>query len=77
MSIAIKYKNDSYLGGAAITPSNTVDLAVPISAIYVGGTGAIKIDTPTGETLTFAAVAVCIFPVAATRVYATVQQLLI
>jgi hypothetical protein len=39
--------------------------------LYVGGTGDIKIDTPNGDTVTFSAVPVGIFPVRANRVYST------
>ena len=67
----IKYKSDSFRGAASITPSDSADLTDPISAIYVGGTGAIKVDMVSGETVVFAAVPVGVFPIAVTRVYST------
>ena len=67
----IKYKSDSFRGAASITPSDSADLTDPISAIYVGGTGAIKVDMVSGETVVFAAVSVGVFPIAVTRVYST------
>lgn len=71
MSNDIRYKEGSYRGAAAITPSDSANLTDPISAIYVGGTGAIKVDMANGDTVTFAAVAVGIFPIAVKKVYAT------
>lgn len=60
------------LGGAAVTPSDTVDLAPAARALYVGVGGAIKVDTLNGSTLTFAGVSGgCILPVSVKRVYST------
>jgi len=44
-----------------VTPSNTVDLGVLAKRFYVGGTGAIKVDTANGVTITFTAVPVGVF----------------
>jgi hypothetical protein len=60
----------------AITTSNTVDLPHATTGIWVGVTGAIKVDmvgdgTGNGGTVTFSAVPVGWFVVRATRVYAT------
>lgn len=66
----IKYKDQSYRGALAITPSDTVDLAIPVSALYIGVTGAVKVILASGETATFVAVPVGIFPIAVTRVFA-------
>lgn len=58
--------------GAAITPSDTVDLPAPARAIYVGGAGNISLITLKGTTLTFQGLlAGQILPVAAARVRAT------
>jgi len=46
-----------YMDGAAVTPSDSVDLAGGTSkGIYVGGVGALKVTTARGTDLTFAAV---------------------
>mgnify|MGYP003142377500 FL=1 len=58
-------------GAASITPSDGADLAFVARALYVGGTGNIKIDTPNGDTVTFNAVPVGILPVRANKVYST------
>jgi len=58
--------------GAAVTPSDTVDLATPTRALYVGGTGDVKVDMVGGSTLTFAAVqAGTLLAIRVRRVYAT------
>ena len=67
----IYYKKNSFRGAEAITPSNTVDLTDPVSAIFVGVAGDIKLTTASGETVTFANVPVGIFEVTAQRVFAT------
>lgn len=71
MSNNIKYKSDSFRGAEAVTPSDTVDLTDPVSALYIGGTGALKVDMANGDTVTFAAVPVGVFHIAVTRVYST------
>lgn len=63
--------SSSFRGGAAITPNDSADLPRTCKAIWVGGTGAIKVTTVDGDTLTFAAVPVGFFPVKAKRVFAT------
>ena len=45
----------------AITPSDTADLGILAKRLYVGGTGAIKVDMANGDTITFAAVPVGVF----------------
>lgn len=58
--------------GAAVTPSDTADLAVASKRLYVGGAGAVKIVTVLGTTLTYAAVpAGTYLNVRAARVLAT------
>lgn len=71
VAIAIKYKVDSFKGALAIAASDTVDLASPVSAIYVGVAGAIKVIMANGETATFSNVPVGVFPIAVTRVFST------
>ncbi|MCK5600853.1 hypothetical protein KAR91_03230 [Candidatus Pacearchaeota archaeon] len=52
------FNNDN---AVAITPSDTDDLSVLIKRLYIGVTGAIKIDTASGDTVTFVAVPVGVF----------------
>jgi len=58
-------------GAASVTPNDGADLAFVARALYVGGTGNIKIDTPNGDTVTFNAVPVGVLPVRANKVYST------
>ena len=56
----------------AVTPDNSNDLAFVTRAIYVGGTGTLKVDMLGGETITFTALAAGVFhQIRATRIYAT------
>ncbi len=57
----------------AITPSNSVDLAQPTIAIYLGTPGDLKIDAlETGTEITFKNLANGVFhPIRAKKVYAT------
>lgn len=57
----------------AITPSNSVDLAQPTIAIYLGTPGDLKIDAAeTGTEITFKNLANGVFhPIRAKKVYAT------
>lgn len=58
-------------GAAAITPSNTVNLANP-SVVYVGGTGNVRVLTAQGDDVTFVNVPGGVaLPVQVIRVYAT------
>lgn len=62
----------SYGRAAAVTPHDTNDLAVPCDALFVGGTGALKVDTAGGDTVTLSAVpAGAYIPLRCTRVYDT------
>jgi hypothetical protein len=64
--------SDPAFRAAAITPSNTVDIAAPVRAIYVGGAGSVVITTVDGNDVTFAGLpAGMILPVRAVRVRAT------
>ena len=67
----IAYKKNSYLGAEAITPSDSADLAVPVSALHISVAGALKVTTASGEVVTFAAVPVGVFPLAVKKVFAT------
>ena len=67
------YKDGMSFGHAeAVTPHNTNDLSGPCDSLYVGGAGAVKIDTAGGETVTISGVQAgsCI-NIRATRVYST------
>ncbi len=55
----------------AITPDDGADLTNWALALYVGGSGDVRIVTWGGETVTFANVPVGVLPVRARRVYAT------
>ncbi len=56
---------------AAVTPSDTVNLAQP-SVIYVGGGGNVKVTTAQGSAVTFTGVqAGGVIPVQVIRVWAT------
>lgn len=67
----IKYKRNSFLGAQEITPSNTVDLATPVSALHISVAGALKVNMANGATVTFASVPVGTIEIAVTRVFAT------
>ncbi len=55
----------------AITPADT-DLAAPVRAIYIGGSGNLKINDTGGGSVTFSNVpAGVILPVMASRIWAT------
>lgn len=61
----------SFRNAQAIVPSDTVDLPNPALALFVGVAGDVKVDMAGGQTVVFKAVAVGIFRIAVTRVYAT------
>ena len=55
-----------------VTPNDSADLTYTTRAIYVGGTGNIKLTTAGGETLILTAVQVgTLLPIRVTRVWAT------
>ena len=56
--------------GAAVTPSNSVNLAAPTRGLYIGGGGNISVEMLNG-TVSFSAVQAGIFPIQVTRVNAT------
>ena len=65
-------KSDPCTRFAAITPSDTVALVAPCSAIYVGGAGNVVCLNNDGVAITFVGVAAgTILPVGTTRVNAT------
>ncbi len=55
----------------AVTPGDEADLTNWALALYVGGSGDVRLDTWAGETVTFANVPAGILPVRARRVRAT------
>jgi hypothetical protein len=73
------FQNVRYLSGissfsnaATVTPSNTEDLAVTASALYIGVSGHIKVDMEgTGEAIVLKSVPVGILRGRFTRVYQT------
>ncbi len=58
---------------AAVTPSDTVDLAVPTRGLYVGGAGNLSVEMKTtGSAIVFTGVPQgSVLPIAVTRVNAT------
>lgn len=62
---------DPAVHAAAVVPSDTVDLAAPTRSLYIGATGTLTVKMYGGETVTFAAVPVGIFPIQVTRVLTT------
>jgi hypothetical protein len=58
--------------GAAVTPSDTVDLAVAPRRLWIGGAGNVKINTLAGNALTYTAVPAGVYlQIRASRVFAT------
>jgi hypothetical protein len=58
--------------GAAVTPSDTVDLAKVTTALYIGGAGAVSVTMVGGQHITFAAVPVGTYlPIRVSRVWST------
>lgn len=56
-------------GAAAVTPNDGADLTRYARRLYVGGTGALKVDMLDGSTVTFSAVPVGELNVSVKRVY--------
>jgi hypothetical protein len=68
----IAYKQSAHRGAKVITPSDTVDLLNPVSAIYVGGIGNVTCVMANDDVVLFSAVPVgTILPVACVRVNLT------
>ena len=56
----------------AVTPHDTNTIDPPARAIYVGGSGNVKLDDLAGNTTTLVGLAAGVFhPVRATRIYST------
>jgi hypothetical protein len=71
MSNNLRFNKESYRGAFAVTRDDNNDLTVPVSALYVGTAGTLKVDTVAGDTVTFGAVAAGLLPIAVTKVYLT------
>lgn len=57
---------------SAVTPSDSTTFDPPARALYVGGAGTVKIDTPAGDAVSFVGLAAgTTLSVQATKVYAT------
>lgn len=56
---------------AAVTPSDGANLDTYARALYIGGTGDVKVTTVGGDTVTFTAVPVGILDVYVKKVFAT------
>jgi len=60
------------IDGAAVTPNDAADLALPARALWIGAGGTLRITTLKGTVLNFTAVpSGFVMPVAAVRVHAT------
>lgn len=62
--------SDPISNAASVTPSDTADLATQARALWVGGSGDVKVDTAGGDTVTFSGVS-GLLPVRVARVYST------
>ena len=60
-------------GAVAVTPNDSVDLAVtPTKGIYVGGSGDLKVTLENGDVVTFMSLSSgMIHPIAVKRIWAT------
>lgn len=70
----VQFKPNSFKGAVEITPNDSADLTDPVSALYIGGsgTGGLKVDMASGETVTFAGLtANTVLHIAVKRVYST------
>ena len=59
-----------FINAVAITPSDTATIG-PFQAIWVTGAGAISVVMVGGQTLTFSAVALTLYPFKITKVLST------
>ena len=60
------------VSAAAVTPSDGSDLPItPTRALYIGNTGALKVDMADGSTVTFANCPAGVLPISVKRVYST------
>ena len=60
------------IGGGAVTPSDTSDLAIASKRLWIGGAGAVKVNTVDGSTIVYTGVPAGVYlQIRATRVYAT------
>lgn len=72
-AIPTKVKKDNYTGAVSITPSDSADLTDPVSALWIGGagSGALKVDTVGGDTITLTGVPAGLLELAVKKVYST------
>jgi len=61
---------DPFENAAAVTASDSADLAFATRGLYVGSPGAVKVDMVGSGTVTFADLAIGFYPLRVTRVYA-------
>ena len=61
----------SAAGAFSITPHDTNNLTKAVQAIYIGGSGDIKVEMKNGDVVTFTAVPVGVFPIQVNKVYLT------
>jgi hypothetical protein len=65
-------RSDQASGGAAVTPSDTVNIGFTTFGLWVGGAGNVVVVWPDGSTSTFTAVAAgTLLPIQVIRVNAT------
>ena len=69
-SPSINGKGNAY-GAVSITPNDSTDLSDAPLAIYVGGTGNLKVDMADGSTVTFTDIPAGFAPILVRRVYST------
>jgi hypothetical protein len=64
--------NSPAYAGFSITPNDSTDLAEVTRALYIGGSGAVRVVMASGQTVTFAVVAASmVLPIRVRRVLAT------
>lgn len=78
MAIADRYNGMSadlhspYVGGAAVTPNDSADLAELTRAVWVGGTGDLKVTFQDGSTVVLQTVpAGSLLPIRVSRIFAS------
>jgi hypothetical protein len=67
----IKVKKDNYRGAVVITPNDNANLTDPVSAIYVGGSGNIRLVTLAGDQVVVSSTPIGILEIGATKIFST------